>query len=89
MMHSVIKKPQILIALDRIGGTQMSGIIEGAVPVMQLVMTVHVLCCNVLYILYCTLDCIVAYCQGVQLKTYGNRNIPFECIFSLLTHNYT
>ena len=51
MMHAVIRKPQILIALDRIGGTQMSGIIEGAVPVMQLVMTVHVLCCNVLYIL--------------------------------------
>ena len=41
-----------MIALDRIGGTQMSGIIEGAVPVMHLVMTVHVLCCNVLYILY-------------------------------------
>ena len=50
MMHSVIRKPQILIALDRIGGTQMSGIIESAVPVMQLV-TVHVLYFNVLYIL--------------------------------------
>ena len=41
-----------MIALDIIGATQMSGIIESAVPVMQLVMTVHVLYCNVLYILY-------------------------------------
>ena len=55
-----------MIALDRIGGTQMSGIIEGAVPVMQLVMTVHVLCCNVLYILY-------------YLKTgFDGENISFD-----------
>ena len=40
-----------MIALDRIGDTQMSGIIESAVPVMQLVMTVHELYCNVLYII--------------------------------------
>ena len=40
-----------MIALDIIGATQMSGIIESAVAVMQLVMTVNVLCCNVLYIL--------------------------------------